>query len=125
VATRLLQEATMRTHDVDHLVRDQLRLFGALGDDLAIPPDDRRRLLLLSQAEWTAWANVSGPGCLPPTPMLSLMLRRLGAANHRLVAITERRAAWRADASATWSRDFAGSVFMPPAANVQEAAPCP
>jgi hypothetical protein len=114
----------MRTQDVDHLVRDQLRLFGALGDELAIPADDRRRLLLLSQAEWAAWANVSGPGRLPSTPMLSLMLRRLGAANHRLAAIAERRAAWRGDASAAWNRDSAGPVFLPAAANAQGSASC-
>jgi len=114
----------MRTQDVDHLVRDQLRLFGTLGDDLAISSDDRRRLLLLSQAEWAAWANVSGPGRLPSTPLPSLMLRRLGAANHRLVAIAERRAAWRADPPASWNRDATGSAFMPPAANAQESASC-
>ena len=112
----------MRTQDVDHLVRDQLRLFGELGDSLAIPPDDRRRLLLLSAAEWVDWSGVSALRRLPSTPIPSLMLRRLGAANHRLVAIAERRTERRLNASAGWT---AGSAFMPPAANAHESASCP
>jgi len=111
----------MGTKNLDHLVRDQFRLFGELGDDLAIPPDERRRLLLLSDTEWAAWSGLSGAGRLPAAPMPPLMLLRLGAANHRLVAVAERRAERIRDASAAW-RNTAGPLYTTRAANAQEPA---
>jgi len=111
----------MRTKSLDHLVRDQFRLFGELADDLAIPPDDRRRLLLLSDTEWAAWSGLSDAGRLPSAPMPSLMLRRLGAATHRLVAVAERRAERLRDAPTAW-QGMPGPVFTTRAANAQERA---
>lgn len=73
------------------LARNQLRLFDGLGDRIALSEDERRRVLLLSEQEWTDWSRVKSGGPLPQNPTLPLMLRRLGAAAYRLEKMAERR----------------------------------
>lgn len=75
------------------IARDQFRIFGDYGDRIALSEDQRRRLLLLSEPEWSAWNRVPRGGEVPSEPPLPVMLRRLGAASHRLAVMAERDAA--------------------------------
>lgn len=72
------------------IARDQFRIFDRIGDRIALSEDDRRRVLLLSDQEWSAWTRVLRGDEVPPEPPLPVMLRRLGAASHRLAVIAER-----------------------------------
>jgi hypothetical protein len=51
--------------------------------------DDRRRALLLSEQEWSAWSEFLDDGPLPAQPQLPVMLRRLGSASHRLAVMAD------------------------------------
>ena len=75
------------------IARDQFLVFDRIGDRIALSDDDRRRVLLLSEREWSAWARVLRGDELPSEPPLSVMLRRLAAASHRLAVMAERGAA--------------------------------
>ena len=55
------------------------------------PTDDQRRVLLLSEQEWSDWSDFCQDGPLPAQPQLPVMLRRLGSASHRLAVLAERR----------------------------------
>lgn len=74
------------------IARDQIRIFDDYGDRIALSEDERRRLLLLSEPEWSAWNRVPRGGDVPSEPPLPVMLRRLGAASHRLAVLAERAA---------------------------------
>lgn len=74
------------------IARDQLLIFDRIGDRIALSEEDRRRVLLLSEQEWSAWTRVPRGGEVPPEPPLPVMLRRLGAASHRLAVMAERGA---------------------------------
>ncbi len=73
------------------IAREQLRLFDRIGDRAALSEDERRRVLLLSEQEWSAWLCLLHGGEVPRQPTLPVMLRRLGAASYRLAVIAERR----------------------------------
>ena len=76
--------------DADTLVRNQFGVFDMIGNEITISDDDRRRVLLLSPTEWSAWSMMRDGGPVPAEPGLPVMLRRLGAATHRLARIAER-----------------------------------
>jgi hypothetical protein len=78
---------------VHDITRSQFRVFDGIGDRIAMTEEDRRRVLLLSPAEWSEWSRVPHGGPLPLEPGLPIMLRRLGAATHRLAVVAERRGA--------------------------------
>jgi hypothetical protein len=65
-------------------------VFDRAGNVITIGDDDRRRVLLLSEQQWSAWASLRDGGPVPPEPQLPVILRRLGAAAHRLARIAER-----------------------------------
>jgi len=76
----------------DNLARSQFQLFSAIGEQMQLSDDDRRRVLLLSENEWTQWSDFCQDGPLPAQPQLPVMLRRLGSASHRLSTLADRTA---------------------------------
>ncbi|HVC59837.1 MAG TPA: hypothetical protein VND19_05670 [Acetobacteraceae bacterium] len=76
----------------DNLARSQFQIYRELGDAMGIGDEDRRRVLLLDQREWTDWAEFLNEGKLPAEPPLPLMLQRLGRASHCLALLAERQA---------------------------------
>jgi hypothetical protein len=82
-----------RTQRLDDIAREQFRMFDGIGDRIALTDEDRRRVLLLSDEEWSAWSRVPHGGALPKHPEVSVILLRLGAAAHRLAVVAERRGA--------------------------------
>lgn len=81
----------------DNLARNQFQIYRELGDATGLGEEDRRRVLLLNQQEWTDWAEFLNEGPLPAEPPLPVMLQRLGHASHRLAVLAEQqRAAARA-----------------------------
>ena len=75
----------------DNLARDQFQVFSELGEQMQLSDDDRRRVLLLSEKEWSAWSDFVQDGPLPAQPQLPVMLRRLGSAAHRLAVLADRQ----------------------------------
>jgi len=76
----------------DKLARSQFRMFSEIGEQMELTADDQRRVLLLSDREWSAWSDFRhDDGPLPAQPQLPVMLRRLGSASHRLSMVAERR----------------------------------
>ena len=74
----------------DNLARSQFQLFSEIGEQMQLSADDRRRVLLLSENEWTQWSDFCQDGPLPAQPQLPVMLRRLGSASHRLATLADR-----------------------------------
>jgi hypothetical protein len=74
----------------DNLARSQFQLFSEIGEQMQLSDDDRRRVLLLSENEWTQWSDFCQDGPLPAQPQLPVMLRRLGSASHRLATLADR-----------------------------------
>ena len=74
----------------DNLARSQFQMFSEIGDELQISEDDQRRVLLLSEQEWSDWSDFRHDGPLPAQPQLPVMLRRLGSASHRLAVMVDR-----------------------------------
>ena len=68
-------------------------MFSQLGEQMQLSEDDQRRVLLLSEQEWSDWADFRQDGPLPAQPQLPVMLRRLGSASHRLAVMADRRGA--------------------------------
>jgi hypothetical protein len=64
----------------DHLTRAQLAMFPALGDQIHLNEEGRRRVLDLDQRGSMAWLNFLADGPLPAEPPAQKMLRRLGKA---------------------------------------------
>jgi hypothetical protein len=60
---------------------------------MQLSEDDQRRVLLLSDTQWSNWADFRQDGPLPAEPQLPVMLRRLGSASHRLAVLADRRGA--------------------------------
>ena len=58
---------------------------------MQLSDDEQRRVLLLSEQEWSDWSEFLQDGPLPVQPQLPVMLRRLGTASHRLVVMADRR----------------------------------
>lgn len=77
----------------DKIARDQFEVFSHIGDQMQLSKDDQRRVLLLSDAEWSDWEDFRHDGPLPAQPQLPVMLRRLGSASHRLAVLADRRGA--------------------------------
>lgn len=75
----------------DDLTRAQLAIFHALGEQIALTPDDRRRALNLDDQTWAAWQAFQEDGPLPGEPPLSDMLRRLSEAAFNLAVVAECR----------------------------------
>ena len=75
----------------DALARQQWQLYRAVGEKLRITDDDRRRVLLLSEQEWSAWSEFASDGELPAEPPLPVMLRRLGSATWKLASLSDRQ----------------------------------
>jgi hypothetical protein len=78
---------------VDNLAKSQFRIYAELGDQMRIDSEDRRRVLLLNQREWSDWEDFLDAGPLPAEPPLPVMLRRLGRASHHLAVLAERHGA--------------------------------
>ena len=76
---------------MDHLARNQWRLYAGLGDQMQIDADERRLALLLDQRQWSDWEDFLSDGPLPTEPPLPVMLRRLGRASHHLALRAERQ----------------------------------
>ena len=75
----------------DNLARSQFQVFSQIGEQMRLSADDQRRVLLLSEQEWSDWSDFRQDGPLPAQPQLPVMLRRLGNASHRLAVIAERQ----------------------------------
>ena len=74
----------------DNLARNQFEMFSELGAQMQLSDDEQRRVLLLSEQEWSAWSDFRQDGPLPAQPQLPVMLRRLGSASHRLAVMVDR-----------------------------------
>jgi hypothetical protein len=77
----------------DTLTRAQLAMFHALGDQLSLTQDDRRRTLNLDDRSWAAWADFLADGPLPAEPKLPDMLRRLGETTFNLSVVADQAVA--------------------------------
>jgi hypothetical protein len=77
----------------DKLARSQFQVFSDIGAQMRLSDDERRRVLLLSEQEWSEWSDFCQDGPLPAQPQLPVMLRRLGSASHRLAVLADRAAA--------------------------------
>ena len=75
----------------DAVARNQFHMFDQIGNEATLTDEDRRRMLRLSAEEWLAWSGLRNGGAVPVLPALPVMLRRLGAASHRLAVVAERR----------------------------------
>jgi hypothetical protein len=75
----------------DGLARQQWQLYRAVGEAMHISDEGRRRVLLLSEREWSAWSDFAADGELPAEPPLPVMLRRLGSATWKLASLSERQ----------------------------------
>jgi hypothetical protein len=73
----------------DDLTRAQLVMFRALGDQIHLSEEDRRRALNLDDRTWMAWAKFPADGPLPAEPAMQEMLRRLGKAAFKLMVMAE------------------------------------
>ena len=76
----------------DKFARDQFQVFSRIGDEMQLTGDDQRRVLLLSDKQWSDWSDFLQDGPLTAEPQLPVMLRRLGSASHRLAVLADRRA---------------------------------
>jgi len=75
----------------DTLARDQFHVFSQIGAEMRLSDEEQRRLLLLSDKEWSDWTDFVQDGPLPAAPQLPVMLRRLGSASHRLAVLADQR----------------------------------
>lgn len=66
------------------LARGELRLFDELGAEGALSAEEQRRLLALTEAEWSAWSRFLREGPLPSLPRLPDMLLRLATAAYEI-----------------------------------------
>jgi hypothetical protein len=78
----------------DALTRGEWRLLDELGALSHLTVDDQRRLLSLSEAEWTAWrrflrGDPQSAGALPPGPRLPEMLLRLASAAYGITVLLD------------------------------------
>ena len=81
---------SMTWYATDNLARSQFQVFSQLGEHVQLSEDDQRRVLLLSEQEWSNWSEFLQDGPLPAQPQLPVMLRRLGSASHRLAVMADR-----------------------------------
>ena len=81
--------------DPDSVTRDQFAIFDTICSEIAIPDDERRRVLRLSAEEWSAWQRLRSSGPVPATLDVPAVLLRLGRANYRLTLAVEHSIARR------------------------------
>ncbi len=73
------------------LARRQYDAFNEVGRIAQLRDEDRRRLLLMSPQEWSAWeAFLAGDGAPPPQPPMPEVLLRLANASYRLAVRADR-----------------------------------
>lgn len=77
---------------IDPLTHAQLSMFHALGDQIRLSNDDRRRALNLDDKTWSKWMDFLLDGPLPAQPPASEMLRRLGEVSLNLTLVAARTA---------------------------------
>ena len=77
----------------DKIAREQFQVFRQLGEQMQLSEDAQRRVLLLSDKQWSDWAEFRQDGPLPAEPQLPVMLRRLGSASYRLATMADRHGA--------------------------------
>ena len=75
----------------DTLTRAQLAMFHALGDEIRLTQDDRRRALDMPERAWLQWIDFMTDGPLPAAPALPEMLRLLADATFCLSVLAEER----------------------------------
>ena len=73
----------------DNLTRAQLEMFHALGDQISLTQDDRRRALNLDDLTWMAWMDFLSDGPLPVEPTLPEMLRRVSETAFNMSMVAE------------------------------------
>ena len=74
----------------DELTRAQLAMFHALGDEISLTQDDRRRALNLDEQTWAAWEDFMMDGPLPAAPALPEMLQRVSQTAFCLSVVAKR-----------------------------------
>jgi hypothetical protein len=84
---------SMKWLTTDKIAREQFQVFSHLGEQMQLSEDDQRRVLLLSDTQWSDWAEFRQDGPLPAEPQLPVMLRRLGSASYRLAVLADRHGA--------------------------------
>ncbi len=73
------------------IARRQFDAFNEVGHGVRLNDEDRRRLLLMSPQEWSAWeAFLAGDGAPPPQPAVPVVLLRLAKASYRLAVRADR-----------------------------------
>ena len=77
----------------DDLTRAQLAMFLALGDEVGMTEDERRKTLGLTRNDWLAWNDFVADGPLPAEPPLPEMILRIGQAAFAASVMSELRAA--------------------------------
>jgi hypothetical protein len=75
----------------DNLARSQFQVFSQIGEQMQLSEEARRSALLLSEQEWSDWADFLQDGPLPAQPQLPEMLLRLGNASYRLAVMAEQQ----------------------------------
>ena len=83
----MLRDLAWQTADT--LIRAQITLFRASGDQAGLTANECRRVLELDAGAWAAWVDFLRDGSLPAQPPLPEMLRRLGQATYWLVMMRE------------------------------------
>ncbi len=74
----------------DDLTRAQMAMFHALGEEIQLSEEDRRRALNLDDDTWKAWIAFLADGPLPAEPAPQEMLQRVGTAAFNLMVTAER-----------------------------------
>ena len=77
----------------DTVARAQLAMFQALGEEVGLTPEDRRRVLDLDDRAWGDWMGFLAKGSLPAAPALPEMLCRLAMVSADLSMAAEGRRA--------------------------------
>jgi hypothetical protein len=84
---------TASSVSVASLLRDQLRVLELVGSDIRLAPDRKRRVLLVTEEDWTGWSAFMQGGPLPAHPVAPVMLQRVAALTYRLAALADRQPA--------------------------------
>ncbi len=77
-------------HGTDTVLRAELKMARALGEQLNMTGDNWCRALHLTDRQWLAWTDFLAEGPLPAQPSAPEMLRRLGEVAFNLSQRAER-----------------------------------
>jgi len=77
--------------NVASLLRDQLRALELVGADIRLAPDRQRRVLLVTEEDWSGWSAFAQGGPLPAHPVAPVMLQRVAAVTYRLAVLADRQ----------------------------------